>query len=116
MPQPCAGTDCWFRSEWFPQVVYDLVGKDALPFWPARPRLGDSPEHMTFRRVELFLPQAADSPSGLIWQKVEDNLDKVDGSWMEKQATLPFHQIYVYSSEFLASVQMLFYEVLLGVS
>ena len=64
------------------------------------------------RKIQNFMPDAAQSPRGAYWKNVKEELEMIPGSWMEKEKKLPYHPIYVYSSEFLASVMLLVYEVL----
>jgi hypothetical protein len=64
------------------------------------------------RRIENFVPRASQSPKEDFWKNVRGQLDMIPGTWMEKEKKLPYHPVYVYSSQFLASVMLLVYEVL----
>jgi hypothetical protein len=64
------------------------------------------------RRIENFVPRASQSPKEDFWKNVRGELDMIPGTWMEKEKKLPYHPVYVYSSQFLASVMLLVYEVL----
>jgi hypothetical protein len=103
------GTDCWLRSAWFPYIVCDLVGRGDVLF---RPNTGNK-ESLYMRKVPNFIPEAAESRSGEFWRSVLEEQERMQGEpLVVREKKLPWHDIYVYSSEFLASVMLLVYEVL----
>jgi hypothetical protein len=104
------GTDSWLRSEWFPSIVCDLVGKGNVNF---KPSTTEGTSDMYLRKVENFIPEASESPQGEFWRTVlTDQKKRRYEHDMELHNSLPFHPVYVYSSRFLASVCLLVYEVL----
>ena len=72
---------------------------------------GDQDCLLYMRKINHYIPEASESPQGEFWRKVlEKKHDNV--TWEEFERTLPYHDTYVYSAEFLASVMVLVYEVL----
>jgi hypothetical protein len=105
------GTDSWLCSEWFPKVVNDLVGRMDTNF---RPRTHKEKEGMYVREIQYFIQEASESPQGEFWRNVKEQQSHGHLMHMtceEREKTLPYHRLYVYSSRFLASVCLLFYEV-----
>jgi hypothetical protein len=85
------------------------VGRGDVLF---RPNTGNK-ESLYMRKVPNFIPEAAESRSGEFWRSVLEEQEKMQGEpLVVREKKLPWHDIYVYSSEFLASVMLLVYEVL----
>jgi hypothetical protein len=104
------GTDSWLRSEWFPKIVNDLVGRNDVMF---RPRPGDRDRDSLYTRmVKKFIPEASESPLGEYWRRMYAEDPPDPENLLEYEDKIPFMKMYVYSSHFLASVMMLVYEVI----
>jgi hypothetical protein len=117
--QPCGAADSWLRRNVFPRIVCDLVGKSDDVFRPSKRNgkftLEQDVNNLCTRTVEHYIPQASETPDGRFWKEVHDEIDErleenlTRAQWEEK---LPFYEVYVYSSDFLAGVMLLFLEVL----
>jgi hypothetical protein len=104
------GTDSWHGSEWFPAIINDLVGRDDVVF---RPNTREEQENLYMRKIKNFIPRASESPQGEFWRNVkEGQAARKNETCMERETKLPYHESYVYSPAFLASVMLLVYEVL----
>jgi hypothetical protein len=112
--QPCGGTDSWLRSEWFPKIVTDLVGKSYANFEPTRTTEGcvGVSVPLSVRMIENFIPEAVETLKGPFWSYQSELMTLSAGTPLDEIRILPFHPVYVYSSEFLAAVMLLVYEVL----
>ena len=88
----------------------DLVGKGDVLFRPCK---DGNKQSLYMRKVPYFIPQASESPNGEFWRSMIEEQERMQGEpLVVREKKLPWHDIYVYSSEFLASVMLLVYEVL----
>jgi hypothetical protein len=71
-----------------------------------------SDEKLSMRIIDNFISQAGETPRGEFWREEKDRMNLLEGTQIEKEKSLPYHDIYVYSAEFLTSVMLLVYEVL----
>jgi hypothetical protein len=107
----CGGTNSWHGSVMFPRMVCDLIGSKDIKFRPgSRASLGADLDELCKRRIDKYIPQAMETLKGRFWREIVE----VNKNCTEEEinAKLPWAPVYVYSSDFLAGLMLLFWEVL----
>jgi hypothetical protein len=102
------GSDSWLGSEMIPLMVWNLIGKKDELF---RLRCTKQFKLLSKKMILHFMPDVIKRRHEPFWVTCLAEMNKLDGSIDEKEKTLPYFKGYLFSTDMMITLQLIFYEV-----